>query len=104
MLKLKSYRLLISLLIAASVLLAGVLLVSAAPPAPAAGKLTATPLTIVDTLSPDENAEPWPYIVRLEGEPLANLPGRRCQTPGDQPARDPAGKVERQEPGQSGLS
>lgn len=75
MLKLKSYRLLISLLIAASVLLAGVLLVSAAPPAPAAGKLTATPLTIVDTLSPDENAEPWPYIVRLEGEPLATYRG-----------------------------
>ncbi|MFQ5595460.1 MAG: S8 family peptidase, partial [Anaerolineae bacterium] len=75
MLKPKSYRLLFSLLIAASVLLAGVLLVSAAPPAPAASKLTATPLTIVDTLSPDGNAEPWPYIVRLAGDPLATYRG-----------------------------
>lgn len=92
----KSYRLLFSLLVAASLLLAGVLLVSAAPAAPAASKLTATPLSIVAAPAPAGNAEPWPYIVRLAGEPLATYRGgvARLQATSPRVTRQPRLNVE----------
>ncbi len=74
--KSRLHLLLFSVLIAVSLLLPGVLLATAAPPAPAvSAKLTATPLTIADVVGPDRSTGQSTYIIRLAGEPLATYRG-----------------------------
>lgn len=66
---------LFSVLIALSLLVTGVMLAGAAPPAPSEVKLTAVQQTPVGVVGENQQADRWSYIIRLEGAPLATYDG-----------------------------